>query len=477
MSQSALKDGRGILAAAVLASFIVVFDQSTVNLVVPTLADAFHTPVSTVQLIVSAQLLALALVIPLSTILRDRYGDRRAYVFGLSTIILGDLFSGLAPNLTVLVASRILHGFGSGLLLPTTLGMVIRAFPPERRGTAIGNWVSGATVALVAGPALGGILADSLGWSSVFLVSVPMASFSLLLGQARIPRGMGMAGVRQPFDWRGFGWIAAALLGGVLWLETPEQMAGLPLGWLRHGGFVAVLVSAIGLTRHIARAEAPLFPRALFGDRIYVTTLFITLLRSLLLYAGVFFLPLLMQEHLGHSAGRAGVLLLPPAVAVVVATPIIGRLSDRISPLLLIAVGFLMLAVAHVVLMIPHVTSTPVWLVTMMVVRAVGLCLTVSPAVKVAFSSLPPPLENAASACLNLTQRVAGGVAVALTAKLVYWRSIGHHATADGFHAALLTMAALSVPGIVAVAALSATMRTPAKSHAGPGTVAPAAPL
>ena len=311
--------------AIAIGQFASVVDHGSVNIALPTIADRFETDIPTVQWVVIAYALTIsALLLPMGK-LADMVGYKRIYIIGLLVLIAGAALAGWSPNLPTLIVFRVLQGIGGAMTQGTGMAIVVSTFPAGERGKAIGLIMTMVGTGAVAGPAVGGVLVDALGWRYVFFLNVPL----VLLGVAAsltILQGGPAARLRR------FDWIGAALSATVLVALLLVISNGYKIGWyspvILTGAAVVMALMASFIWWEL-RTSDPMLDLRLFQRRTFSfgsSAAFLAFFGS----SGVLFLmPFYLQGVLGYSTVKSGLVVVPAALCMAVLGPISGRLSDR----------------------------------------------------------------------------------------------------------------------------------------------------
>src|SRR5438477_701457 len=175
------------LAAVSFGLFMIMLDNTVVNVALPTMQRDLHVSVSQLEWVVIAYALTFASLLITGGKLADLYGRRRIFVFGLAIFTLSSLACGLAPSAGYLIGARAVQGVGAALMNPATLSIIVATFPPKQRGTAIGIWAGVSALALAIGPLGGGLIVDNLNWNWIFFVNVPVGIVAIVVSQFFIP--------------------------------------------------------------------------------------------------------------------------------------------------------------------------------------------------------------------------------------------------------------------------------------------------
>ncbi|MFT3813612.1 MAG: multidrug transporter subunit MdtD [Acidovorax sp.] len=309
--------------------FMQTLDATIVNTALPAMAHSLGESPLKMQSVVVAYSLAMAMLIPASGWIADRFGARRVYLCAIVAFVLGSVACALSPRLDVLVAARVLQGLGGALLLPVGRLVVLRTFPRERFLQAMSFVAIPGLIGPLIGPTLGGWLVEAASWHWIFLINVPVGVVGCIATLRFMPYVPG-APVKR-FDLSGYALLAFGMVALSLALDG---LSGLGL---RQAGVLVLMVfglaSLAAYWLHAARKPDPLFSPHLFS----VPSLRIGLLGNLFARLGSscmpFLIPLLLQVSMGYTPLHAGLMMLPVAVAGMamkqVATPLITRLGYR----------------------------------------------------------------------------------------------------------------------------------------------------
>ncbi|WP_069467636.1 MFS transporter, partial [Actinacidiphila rubida] len=396
--------------------------------------------------------------------LGDRFGKRRLYVIGLGVFTAASAACALSGGVGELIAARTVQGCGAALVLPLSLSLISDAFPPEKRGAAIGIWGGITGLGVAAGPVVGGVILQYWDWQWVFWINVPVGVVTLLLCLARMPESYGR---RPQLDVRGVV-LAAAALFALTWapVRAPEAGwgSGEVLGSLAAG---AVLLTVFLMWQR--RARHPMLPLGHFRDRTFSVANATTFLLAFSLIGSLFMIAQMFQTGLGHDPLQTGLRMLVWTGMPMIVAPIAGGLSDRfgnkpfmVSGLLLQGGGLLWLSRAAE----PGVGFGS--LVLPLVVSGIGISM-VFPTVANAVVGSVPATDSALAAGANNTVRESGGVFGVAVLAAVFAANGGYGSPAsfmDGFRHAEI------VAAVVALAGALVGCLAPRRPAAGPLTVA-----
>ncbi len=399
-----------------LSLFIIVIDNTILNVGLPTLARELNATSSDLQWIVDAYILVFAGLLLTGGSLGDRFGRRLALVGGLALFGLGSVAAALCTDAPQLIGARAFMGLGSALIMPATLSIITNVFDEDERAKAIGAWSSVAGLGIVAGPTLGGWLLEHASWHYLFLVNVPVVVLAVLVNPFLVPESRD----DQPPRLDAMGSLLsiaglAALLYAII--EAPAQ------GWLSDETIVLFAAAAAVLGMFVAwelHTDHPMLDVHLFENpRFSAASLAITLVYFSLM-GTMFYLTQHLQLVMGYSTFDAGIRLLPVALAVGFASPIAGlavrKLGTKgvvVGGLALVAIGLALFAATV------NANTSYATLTTTMVLAAVGMGLAMTPATDSIMGSLPRSKAGVGSAVNDTTREVGGALGVAILGSLL----------------------------------------------------------
>ncbi|WP_235435714.1 DHA2 family efflux MFS transporter permease subunit [Mycobacterium sp. EPa45] len=409
------------LWALMVGLFLIVVDSTVVAVANPVLKDDFGVDYGSVLWVTSGYLLAFAALLLVGGRLGDRFGPKGVYLVGLAIFSASSVWCGLSSSIGMLTVARVLQGAGAALLAPQIFTTITRMFPSERRGMAMSVWGATTGVGLFAGPILGGVLLDQLGWQWIFFVNAPIGALGLALAVWLVPalpgRGLHMdvlgvllwgAGISlivfglqegQRDSWSV--WIVGAILGGL-----------------------ALLVAFAGW--QAVYPNEPLIPLRLILHRNFILSNAGIALVSFAFVAFVVPLMIFLEDAYGLSPVRAALLTAPMAVATVVLAPVVGKIVDRVHPRPIVIFGFALLAIALLWLALEMTRTTSVWqLVLPLTAVGAASAFTWEPLAVIASRALPTELAGAGSALCNTARHLGAAVSSASVAALTAALLIG----------------------------------------------------
>jgi EmrB/QacA subfamily drug resistance transporter len=399
--------------------------------------------------------------------LGDRLGRRRMFAAGLGLFVAASAACALAGNVGWLIATRAVQGAGAALLMPLAMALLSAAFPPQERGRALGIFSGVTGLALIAGPVVGGMVAEGLAWQWIFWINVPIGLIVLPLVLGRIPESFGAA---ARLDIRGLVLVTGAALA-IVW----GLMRGNDVGWASSEILAAMLAGIVLTVAFVAwelRAREPMVPMRLFRARAFSSGVAASFLFYGSMYGVVFFLPQFFQTTQGFGPLGAGLRLLPWTATLFVFAPIGGGLVNRLGERPLVVVGLLMQALGFAwigLITAPDVAF--VHLVAPLVLAGAGVSMAMPAAQHAVLGAVAANEVGKASGIFNMSRFLGGTFGIALV--VAVFAAAGNVASArafsNGFVAAIGVSAFLSLVAAIAALAIpgkrESTM-TQAKSHA-----------
>jgi EmrB/QacA subfamily drug resistance transporter len=439
------------LGAVSFGLFMIMLDNTVVNVALPSIQRDLHMQLSELEWIVSGYALTFAALMLIGGKLADAYGRRLIFVLGIAIFTLASLACGLASSGDALIGARVAQGVGAAMMNPATLSIIAVTFPPRQRGTAIGLWAGVSALALALGPLVGGLLTEHAGWNWIFFINIPVgvlaiaASF-LLIDESRDE-------THERLD------IPGLLSSGIgLFALTYGLIEANNYGWGSArivGAFVVAAVALVVFVLLERHRRAPMLDLTLFRNRTYVGANLAMLLVALAMFGVFFFVSLYMQNVLGYSAVQAGAAFLPMTVLIIVIAPLSGRLSDRWGSRWLMAGGMVLLAI-QLTYFSQLPTDATFWrLLPALVIGGFGMSMTMTPSSAAAMRAVPVEKAGVGSAVLNACRQVGGSTGIALMGAIMASQLATPPTTESfmrGFERALLVAAAIALVG-AAVAA------------------------
>lgn len=470
LTEAALaRRNRLVIGLLLVSTFVVFLNETIMGVALPHLMADLDVSAVAAQWLTTAFLLTMAVVIPITGLLLQRFPTRQVFVTAMTLFSLGTLVAALAPGYEVLLGARVIQASGTAIMMPLLMTTVMELVPERERGRTMGNIAIVISVAPAIGPTISGLILSALSWRFMFVLVLPLALGALALGARR------MVNVTEPRP------TPIDALSVVL---AALGFGGLVLGLSEAGGdgagratVATVVVGAVALALFVRRqlrlqeADRALLDLRTFRSRTFVVGVTALGIAMLSLFGVIILLPMYTQRVLGLDVLQSGLLLLPGGLVMGLLGPVVGRLYDRVGPRPLLVPGVAL--VSAVLWGLTTVgTGTPWWfLLAAHVTLSVGLAFTFTPLFSTALGALPERLYSHGSATVGTVQQVAGATGTALfiavmSAVAASRGSAGAtevDALATGIRTAFVVGATISLFGVVA----AAFVRRPAVVGAG----------
>jgi MFS transporter, DHA2 family, methylenomycin A resistance protein len=416
--------------------FMITIDVSAVNVALATMGRELHTATAGLQWVVDGYTLMFAALLLSAGALSDRIGARRAYAIGIAGFTLASVACGAAPSLGVLTGARFVQGCAAAVMLPSSLALVRQAFgDPARRARAVALWTTAGSLAVAAGPAIGGVLVTVWSWRGIFLINVPFGLAALVL-LARVPRSPRLpASLDLPGQITALlalgGFTYAIISGGASGYTTPRVL----------GAFTVAVVAACVFLLVESRVASPVVPLRLFRGRAPLTVLGTGFAINTAWYGIVFVMGLYVQQVRGASALAAGLMFVPMAIGIMITNMYSHRLAARSGPAAPLVTGLAVTAVALIGLL----WAGPVWQTALLMIPFGIVGLSIPTLITVLLEHVPAEQAGLAGGVLNASRQMGSATGVALFGGLLSGGSFHTGMVASLLiSAALLTAAALA---------------------------------
>ncbi|HVS28755.1 MAG TPA: MFS transporter [Solirubrobacteraceae bacterium] len=404
------------LGAMCFALFMIMLDNTVVNVALPSIQRDLHTTLSGLEWTINAYTLVFAVLLVTAGRLGDVFGRRRMFIFGVVTFALSSAAIGAAPTATWLVAGRAVQGIGAAFMMPATLSIITNAFPAHERGKAIGTWAGVSAIALAIGPMLGGYLVGHVSWRAIFYINLPVAALAVIVTlfatrESRddtAPRSVDVPGVAALTV--GIGALVYALVEGNKWGWGSGRIVGL---------FVLAGIALAAFVVIERRVKLPMIDFSYFRSRSFLGANLAAFTVSFAMFGMFLFLALYFQNILHYSPFQAGLRFLPATVVIMVLGPIAGRLADRVGPRPLITFGLVVVSASLVWQSFIKVNTSYAFLWPAFLLMGIGMAFVMSPMSTAAMNAIDRTKAGAASGVLSMTRMVGGTFGVAVIGALI----------------------------------------------------------
>ncbi|RPK52338.1 MULTISPECIES: MFS transporter [Streptomyces] len=400
-----------VLAICCMSLLIVSLDNTVLNVALPSMRRELHASVAGMQWTIDAYTLVLASLLILMGSTADRIGRRKVFTIGLAVFVLGSLLCSVAPSLGWLIVFRTVQAIGGAMLNPVAMSIITNTFTePAERARAIGIWGAVAGISMAAGPLIGGVLTDSVGWRSIFWINVPVGLFALALTLRWIPESRAER-PRRPDPVGQL--LVMALLGSVTYGIIEGPAAGWSSGLILGCGAVAV-ASLVGLVAYEQRRTEPLIDPRFFRSVPFsgATVMAVSAFSGM---AGFLFLnTLYLQDVRGLDALDAGLYMLPMAACTILAAPVAGRLVAARGPRLPLLIAGVAMAVSGLLFAAFSAETSTSLMFTGYVLFGLGFGMVNAPITNTAVSGMPRSQAGVAAAVASTSRQTGSTLGVAV---------------------------------------------------------------
>lgn len=470
MSQRLPATSKVVLTLLLVSAFVVMLNETIVGVALPTIQTDLGLDPVVLQWLVTAYMLTMAIVIPLTGFLMKRYTTRVVFLGAIGLFVLGTAIGASAvlfpvdAQFGVLLLARICQAAGTGVMTPLLMTSITTLVPAERRGVIMGLLGVVMSVAPVLGPLIGGLIVTAWPWWALFVVILPLGVIALLVGAWK------MVNVTQtqkvPVDVLSillsivaFGSLVYGL--STLGDQVDDAQQGLP-PWTTV--LIGVVFLALFVWRQLVlqRSDAALIDMRIFASATFSWSVLTMVVMNAILFGSLTLLPFYIQQGLGADPLQSGLIVMPGGLLMGLAGPIVGSLYDRLGPRPLVIPGAFVTALALWLMAFLLDASTSTWtLLALYLVLCVGLALLFSPLFTVAMASVKPQFVTYASAGIGTVQQIAGALGTSVFI-VIYTLGRGPDVTsasvAAGTHSALVVAAVAAL----SIIALSFFIRRPA---------------
>jgi EmrB/QacA subfamily drug resistance transporter len=452
------------LAIVSIGLFMVVLDNLVVNVALPSIHRDLGASIQALEWTVNAYVLSYAVLLLTGAALGDRFGRKRMFITGIALFTLSSAAAALAPSTDLLIAARAVQGIGAAIATPLTLTLLADAFPPERRGLALGVWSGISGIAVALGPLVGGAVIQASSWHWIFWINVPIGALLVPLAAARLSESRGP---QRSFDLRGLVLASSGLLGIVYGLVRSQS-----LGW---GSPQVVIALALGALLVVAfvyyelRTAEPMLPISFFADRGFAVTNAVSMSMYFGMFGSIFFLSQFLQDVLHNTPLQAGVKLLVWTGATMVVAPLAGYFSERHGSRQFLVAGLGLQAIALGWLAtLAGVDQSYGSMIVPFVLAGSGMALVFAPAANAVLSSVRTDQAGQASGATNAIRELGGvlGIAVLATVFTSHGGYSSGQAFVNGLVPAMWVGAAVLGAGALIAAALPFSSRASASERA-----------
>lgn len=415
-----------VLGNIMIGTFMAVLDSTIVNVGLPKIMASFGVGIDKIEWVITAYMLSMAVMLPTSGWLADKFGYKRMYFMGLFMFTLGSLLCGMSNDENTLILSRIVQGLGAGTIQPLGMAIITREFPVHQRGMALGFWAIAAAASVSFGPLIGGYLVDNFSWQLIFDVNIPVGIaalvFTIVIQKEYINKNVGK------FDLIGF--ISVVVFLPVLLYALSEGSASTnTAGWSAPYILFCFAISAIALAvfiTHELTTQHPLINLRLLGDYNFGMGNLVMLIFAIGMFGSTFLLPLYLQNSMGYTAVQAGAVFLPVGIIQGMMSPIAGKVSDKINPKLPMIIGVTVLGLSFMLNSELSYLSEHHFVMLSLYLRGFAMGIIFTPLSNLMLLTMPREHMAQASGITNTVRQVGGSLGVAIFTTLLTTR-VNYH--------------------------------------------------
>ncbi len=419
--------GKWLVAGSVMiGTFLSVMDATVVNVAMPHMMGSFGQDLLTITWVSTAYSIAEIIMITMAAWWTMLLGRKQLFLLSMLLFIVGSVLAGTSKTFGQLIFYRVLQGIGGGSLMPCSQAIARETFPPAEQGMAMAIYSMGVVIAPAVGPVVGGWLVDNYGWQWVFYINVPVCILGMAMVSAFVHDPPYLKRGVAAIDWGGIVLLTIGLTAAQIVLERGEEVDWFANNWIVFGTATSAIALAALVLWELFRAQEPVVDFRLFKNVPLSVGCGLGVVIGFALFGSSFLLPQFTQDLLNYPAYQAGLVLMPRALTMLIAMPVVGRLYNLVSPRALIGAGVLILAYAywrlgHFTLYVGFWSFFPI-----LVMTGIGMGASMVTLSTVSLSAIPRHAMTAASGLYTLTRRESGNVAYAALATLVARRTQFH---------------------------------------------------
>jgi len=404
-----------VLTVLLISTFVVFLNETILGVALPQIMAHLHITPSTGQWLSTSYMLVMAIVIPTTGFMLQRFSLRRAYILAMSLFTVGTLIGALAPDFSILLLARIVQASGTAIMMPLLMTNVMELVPEAIRGKIMGTISIVMSVAPAIGPAVSGLILSVLDWRWLFWLMLPIAAVTLLIGTMRIssinvPKKIRVDALSVVLSALGFSGLVYGL----------SSFADAARGTSVVSPYIPLLAGIVFFTLFVwrqlvlQRQDRALLDLRPFRSSEFTIAIVLMAVFMMSLFGVVILIPIYAQNVLGVTALTTGLFLLPGGLLMGFMGPFVGRLYDRFGARALIVPGAVVVALSLWGMVLFNATTWPGWILVDNVTLSLGLAFIFTPLFTVSMSSVPPQLYSHGSATIGTVQQLAGAAGTAL---------------------------------------------------------------
>jgi DHA2 family multidrug resistance protein len=407
-----------ITVAVMFGAFMAVMDISVVNVSLPHMMGTFGADMSSITWVATSYSIAEIIMVTMAGWWSTMIGRKRLYLGSFALFTLGSILCGTATSFHQILIYRVIQGVGGGALIPVSQAILRETFPQEEQGMAMALYGMGVVLAPAIGPILGGWLTDSYGWPWIFFINIPVSIVGIILVAYFVHDPIYLRRGVKKIDWAGIALLAVTLTSMQIILERGQQQNWFDSELIRMG--VAVCAASFaGLIYWEMKIDEPVVNLRVLRNLPLSLGSFMGIAFGIALFGTTFILPQFTQQLLGYSAFRAGLILGPRAIMLLIFMPIVGRLYRHLDARVLVLIGILITCWSYYDLSRLSLTAGFWNLVPTLMIMGIGMPFMFVTMTTVSLSTVSQADMTDASGIYTLARRIGGNIGYALVATLV----------------------------------------------------------
>jgi len=409
-----------------LGTFMEVLDTSIANVAVPTIAGSMGVSATQGTWVISSYSVAAAIAVPLTGWLARQIGEHRLFIMSLVAFTLTSVLCGLAPNMNMLVLFRLMQGLVSGPMVPLSLTILLRSFPPQKRGMAMALWAMTVVVAPILGPLMGGWITENYHWSWIFFINVPVGLAAILITYT-VLKGRETPIQKLPIDIIGLVLLVLGIGSLQMMLDLGNERDWFSSNFILSLGLIA-LVSLVFLAIWEWGEEHPVVDLRLFKLRNFSLGVLMLGVGFMTFFSSVVIFPLWLQQVMGYTSGLAGLATAPSGLLALVFSPIIGKNIHRWDTRIVVSLGFLVFAIVSFWSASYTLDASFAQVIAPRLLQGAGIAMFFVPINTLILSGIEEARLASASGLSNFIRTLSGAVGTSISVTLWDHREIFHHA-------------------------------------------------
>jgi len=423
-----------IALSVMLATFMEVLDTTILNVALPYIAGGLSASNSQATWVLTSYLVSNAVVLPMTDWLGKTFGRKRLLLTCISLFTISSVLCGGAPNLGALIFARVLQGAGGGGLQPISQAILLESFPPEKRGQAMGLFALGVVVAPILGPVFGGWLTDNLNWRWCFFINLPVGILAIVASYFTVEDPPYLRrNSEKKIDILGFSFLCLWLGCLQVLLDKGQEDNWFDAIWLRWMGGLSLFGMICFIFREL-KTPNPLVDLRIFKDKNFTVAVFEVFIVGVVLYATLSGLPLFLQTLISYTAYQSGLAISPRGIGAVAGAMIAGRLLGLLSGRLIVALGFIFLAISSFQIGFFNLEIAKLNIIIPNILNGIGAPFVFIPLTTAAVITLKQEQIGAATGLFNLFRNIGGSIGTSMVQTFIQRLAQAHQTILVGYY-------------------------------------------